>query len=110
VVQWLEVAKLADTTRERYEDLVRIYITPAFGELAASKIDVELLERFYARCSAAGPASSAGLRWTRRRWSCWQSTVGGASSGVPIWAASWTRPPTFSPRRPMARFRGRRGP
>ena len=49
ISQWLEVAKLEDTTRDRYEDLVRIYIGPAFGELAAAKVDAELLERFYAR-------------------------------------------------------------
>jgi len=49
IEQWLEVADLEATTRERYEDLVRIYIGPAFGEVAASKVDVELLERFYAR-------------------------------------------------------------
>jgi integrase len=49
VEAWLEVAELAATTRERYEDLVRIYITPTFGELPASRLDAELLERFYAR-------------------------------------------------------------
>jgi hypothetical protein len=41
---------------------VRIYIGPAFGELAASKVDVELLERFYARWSAAGTACAAAIR------------------------------------------------
>ncbi|MGH3754045.1 MAG: tyrosine-type recombinase/integrase [Pseudonocardiaceae bacterium] len=49
IVQWLDVAELEETTRERYADLIRIYIEPAFGELAASKLDAELLERFYAR-------------------------------------------------------------
>jgi integrase len=47
--QWLEVASLEDTTRERYDDLIRIYITPTFGSLPAAKLDAELLERFYAR-------------------------------------------------------------
>jgi integrase len=47
--QWLDVAKLAETTRDRYEDLIRIYIRPTFGGLPAAKLDAEILERFYAR-------------------------------------------------------------
>src|SRR5262249_43651519 len=39
IAQWLEVAKLEDTTRERYEDLIRLYITPTFGSLPAAKLD-----------------------------------------------------------------------
>ena len=49
VDQWLEVAALEETTRERYEDLIRLYVLPAFGHLRAAKLDAELLERFYAR-------------------------------------------------------------
>jgi integrase len=49
VEQWLEVAELEDTTRERYEDLIRLYVLPTFGDLQAAKLDAELLERFYAR-------------------------------------------------------------
>jgi integrase len=49
VEQWLEVAVLEDTTRERYQDLIRLYILPTFGKLQAAKLDAELLERFYAR-------------------------------------------------------------
>lgn len=47
--QWLEVVVLEDTTRERYDDLIRLYILPTFGDLQAAKLDAELLERFYAR-------------------------------------------------------------
>lgn len=47
--QWLDVADLAETTRDRYLDLIRLYIRPAFGAVPAAKIDAELLERFYAR-------------------------------------------------------------
>ena len=47
--QWLEVADLEVTTRERYEDLIRLYINPRLGEVQAGKLDAELLERFYAR-------------------------------------------------------------
>jgi integrase len=43
------VAKLEDTTRDRYEDLVRLYIRPTLGDFAAGKLDAELLESFYAR-------------------------------------------------------------
>lgn len=49
VEKWLEVAELEDSTRERYEGLVRLYIGPTFGALSAAKLDAELLERFYAR-------------------------------------------------------------
>ena len=49
VEQWMEVADLEVTTRERYEDLIRLYIVPTFGDLQAGRLDAELLERFYAR-------------------------------------------------------------
>ena len=49
VAQWMEVADLEVTTRERYEDLIRLYIMPTFGDLQAGRLDAELLERFYAR-------------------------------------------------------------
>jgi integrase len=49
VAQWLDVAKLEDTTRDRYEDLVRLDITPTFGDLSAAKLDAEMLEKYYAR-------------------------------------------------------------
>ncbi len=47
--RWLDIAKLEDTTRDRYDDLVRLYITPVLGDLAARKLDAELLESLYAR-------------------------------------------------------------
>lgn len=49
IESWLEVAALEDTTRDRYDDLIRLYILPTFGQLHAAKLDAELLERFYAR-------------------------------------------------------------
>jgi hypothetical protein len=49
VEQWLDVTELEDTTRERYQDLIRLYVLPTFGDLQAAKLDAELLERFYAR-------------------------------------------------------------
>jgi integrase len=45
----MEVVKLEVTTRERYEDLIRIYINPRVGDLQAGRLDAELLERLYAR-------------------------------------------------------------
>ena len=47
--QWLEVAQLEDTTRDRYDDLIRIYIDPALGAIRAAKLDAQMLERWYAR-------------------------------------------------------------
>jgi integrase len=49
VQQWLEVAELEVTTRERYEDLIRLYIAPRLGDLQAARLDAELLEGLYAR-------------------------------------------------------------
>jgi hypothetical protein len=46
VEQWMEVADLEVTTRERYEDLIRLHIIPTFGDLQAGRLDAELLERF----------------------------------------------------------------
>ena len=37
VEQWMEVADLEVTTRERYEDLIRLYIVPTFGDLQAGR-------------------------------------------------------------------------
>ena len=47
--KWLDVSELEDTTRQRYEGLIRLYIRPTFRSMAAGKLDAELLERFYAR-------------------------------------------------------------
>ena len=49
ISRWLDIATLEDTTRDRYEDLVRLYIQPVLGDLAAGKLDAELLESLYAR-------------------------------------------------------------
>lgn len=49
VVQWLEVADLADTTRERYDDPIRLHILPVLGDRPADKLDVQVLDRLYAR-------------------------------------------------------------
>ncbi|GLZ48071.1 site-specific integrase [Actinomycetospora sp. NBRC 106375] len=49
VERWLEVVVLEDTTRERYDDLIRLYVLPTFGAMPAGRVDAELLERFYAR-------------------------------------------------------------
>jgi integrase len=49
IAKWLEVVELEDTTRERYDDLIRLYVLPTFGALQAGRLDEELLERFYAR-------------------------------------------------------------
>jgi integrase len=48
ITKWLEV-ELEDSTRERYDGLIRLHIAPTFGDLSAAKLDAELLERFYAR-------------------------------------------------------------
>ena len=49
VDQWLEVAKHEASTRERYDQLIRLYITPTLGKAQLADIDPEKLEKFYAR-------------------------------------------------------------
>src|SRR5215207_1834615 len=49
LAQWLEVTEHQATTRERYDDLIRLYLAPTLGSTRASAVDAELLERFYAR-------------------------------------------------------------
>jgi hypothetical protein len=41
--RWLEVTQLEDTTRQRYEGLIRRYVQPTFGSMGAGKLDAELL-------------------------------------------------------------------
>ncbi len=49
LAQWLEVADLADTTRERYEDLIRLHILPVLGDRLPDKLDARVLDRLHAR-------------------------------------------------------------
>jgi integrase len=49
IEQWLEVAKLEEITRDRYQDLLRLHIGPRLGHLQAGRLDAELLERYYAQ-------------------------------------------------------------
>lgn len=49
IAQWMDTARHEDTTRARYDDLIRIYIAPTLGDLVAGKLDAEVLERFYTR-------------------------------------------------------------
>jgi integrase len=50
--QWREVTQHEDSTRDRYDQLIRLYIEPTFGAMAAGKVDAEMLERFYGRLLA----------------------------------------------------------
>src|SRR3954447_6200697 len=71
VKQWLEVAELGVTTREQYDDLMRLYIDPTPGTMQVGTVDAELLERFYARLSSASTSVRHGPRraTSASRWS-----------------------------------------
>ena len=114
--QWLEVAKLGVTTREQYDDLIRLYINPTLGEMPAGKVDAELLERFYSRllrckhlcsgrppkghvCRPLGPAAFA-----RSTTSCGQGSPGRFGGGI----SRSIRPSWLRPRRRPRRVRTRR--
>ncbi|MGQ0845690.1 MAG: tyrosine-type recombinase/integrase [Sporichthyaceae bacterium] len=49
VRQWFEVTTHEASTRERYEQIVRLYIEPTVGREKAGRIDVQMLETLYAR-------------------------------------------------------------
>ncbi len=56
--KWLEVAELEETTPDRYEDLIGLYIAPTFDDFKLAKLNADLLERFYAglhRCKRRCP-------------------------------------------------------
>lgn len=64
---WLEVAELEATTRHSYEGYIRRQILPTLGKMSARKLDIELLERFYARLRKQGgvggkPMASSSVR------------------------------------------------
>ena len=52
--RWLEVVGVEETTRDRYEDLIRVYILPTFGDMQLARIDPELLNASTPGCTAAG--------------------------------------------------------
>jgi len=64
IAQWLEVADHEKSTRERYDQLIRLYVEPTLGTMQAGQVDAELLERFYARltnCRQLAAADGAAV-------------------------------------------------
>lgn len=53
VDQWLEVARHEASTRERYNELIRLYVTPVLGKRQLAEIDPQTLERFYSHRSSS---------------------------------------------------------
>ncbi len=67
VEQWLDVAELEDTIRERYQDLVRLYVLPTFGHLGAAKLDAVAPRRVQQpRGLRAGPSAPCAAGRGRR--------------------------------------------
>lgn len=60
IEQWLDVVVLEETTRERYDDPIRLYILPTFGDLRAGKLDAEPLARALLRPPAPLPGDVLG--------------------------------------------------
>jgi integrase len=53
-LEWLKTHEVEDSTRKGYEDYLRLYVGPAFGDEPIGKIKARTLEQFYAelrRCS-----------------------------------------------------------
>jgi hypothetical protein len=64
IEQWLEVVQHEASTRERNEQLIRLYILPTLGKKPVHKISAEGLEILYSRllkcrtlCSGTGGAA-----------------------------------------------------
>lgn len=48
VDRWMELSEHASTTRTRYESVIRNHIAPILGDLPLTKLDVDVLDSFYA--------------------------------------------------------------
>jgi integrase len=52
--KWLKVLKVEPTTRQGYEGKIRKHIRPLLGELPLTRLDVEVLDSFYAELRRCG--------------------------------------------------------
>jgi hypothetical protein len=89
VTQWLDVVDLEDTTRERYQDLIRIYIAPTFGDLAAAKLDAELLGR---STRASSDVERSAMAKRVRATSVGRSAAAQSGRSTSSSAARWSAP------------------
>ena len=61
ISRWLEIAKLEDTTRDRYEDLVRMYVGRCSATLPPGSWTPNCLKACMHDCSAAVTFATAGV-------------------------------------------------
>jgi integrase len=59
--RWLETAELELTTRYTYEGYINSKIIPALGRVPVRKVDVEMLDRFYAELRKRGGSKGQPL-------------------------------------------------
>ena len=84
IVQWLEVAELADATGECYEALIRLHVLSTPGDRAADKVDADLLERLYGTVAAMpGPLPEPGGTGPHVAAVKWSSFVGAVGYVAP---------------------------
>jgi hypothetical protein len=86
IQQWLDVAELGVTTREQYDDLIRLYIGPTLGNMQAEK-----------GCRAAGALLLAA--------NAVQAPVLRSAPEGPRLPAAWAQPRPEDPLRPPGRVR-----
>lgn len=60
--RYLDVLEIADTTRDGYERLARLYIRPVLGPLPIGRIDGEVLDTFYSQLRRCRARCSRGRR------------------------------------------------
>jgi hypothetical protein len=60
IAQWLDVAELENTTRERYDDLIRLHILPSLGDVQAASSTRSSLSASTLVCTAVGRSAAAG--------------------------------------------------
>jgi len=62
IQKWMEVVDHEESTRERNEQLIRLYVEPALGKRQLAKVDAELLEQLYARLMKCRQLCGGGRR------------------------------------------------
>jgi integrase len=60
IQQWLDVAELEDTTRERYDELIQLYVLPTFGDLPQQSSTPSSSNASTPACTAAVSSAPAG--------------------------------------------------
>ena len=65
--RYLETLDVEPTTRTRYEGIIRIYLRPALGRLPLSKLDSDLLDRFFGQLRRCRERCNGRIKHVKHR-------------------------------------------